>query len=626
MTTLGELFDVAVAQLQEVAQTPLASVAADERAALAGEVDGLLLQVQKSLGPRAYTPVLTTEERELTGAERNLEDCLGHARTSLDTARRYLSPREGLGGPSGERIASATQALGAVRDTINSHLGPDRAPLTPYAYLLRHQKAFDYLARRYSEVAWAAGHVVHRLAQGAEHPGAVDAFNQARTSLDHASVYARAATRDADHSLASFPAALPVEPVQAAATDPTSAVTARLAEDSERLSRAAYAALHDRAEQRLSGSDLQQISRWNAMGRLLAGRTMLHVAEGATDGEVRDGLKDAAAVLRESSKAWKSAAEAWRHVVDTGDPREHPQLSPPSYAQVQQGTVVQMPSTDPHPAVVISRTSVVRLGQLLFGPQWTPEQPPGAARSAADIVADAGGVGALAASAYRLSATGWQVAAAAPWVVRRAEAGLVTDSAGYRPTGLDKGRRFYPVHPRQVESLAGAYSAVMGAEQKGAAALLTAAQSAGTPVPRAMLDAAAHRSIAQEQKWVTAKPVQPASRILPRAYVPTDLVIGRRPGLLRGDAPEPAARMDDLHQAADAYVRPDVPPRGAQPDVQQRRKLGEGLAAAEVEVNAARSRSATVRKPPLPRPATVDQPGHLRRAPADPKRTPRQGR
>ncbi|WP_328741252.1 hypothetical protein OHA91_39600 (plasmid) [Streptomyces erythrochromogenes] len=532
MATLGELFDVAIARLDEVARTPLASIGADERAALAGEVEGLLLQVQKSLGPRAYTPTPTTEERELTAAERNLSDCLDLARDSLSTARRYLSPQGGESQAS-SRIASATQALGAVRDTISSHLGPDRAALTPYAYLLRHQKAFDYLARRQAEVAWAAGRVVHRLTQDAEHPGAVDAFNQARASLDHASVYARSSTRDADHDLAAFPTALPVEPVHAASTDPTSAITARLAEDSERLSRAAYTALHDRADQRLSGSDLQQISRWNAMGRLLAGRTLLHVAEGVTDGAVRDSLKDAAAALRGSSKAWKGAAEAWTRVVDIGDPREHPVLPPPGLAQVKQGTVASMPSTDPHPAVVISRTSVVRLGQLLFGSQWTPEQPPGNARPAADVVADAGGEGALAAAAYRLSATGWQMAAAAPWVVRRAEAGLVTDSANYRPAGLDRDRRFYPAHPRQIEVLTGAYSAAMGAEQKGAAALLTAAQSAGTPVPRAMLDAAAHRSIAQEQKWVSARPVQAPSQVLPRAHVPTELVTGRRPGLRR---------------------------------------------------------------------------------------------
>ncbi|MFI8503498.1 hypothetical protein ACIGFK_34065 [Streptomyces sp. NPDC085524] len=123
------------------------------------------------------------------------------------------------------------------------------------------------------------------------------------------------------------------------------------------------------------------------------------------------------------------------------------------------------------------------------------------------------------------------MAAAAPWVIRRAEAGLVTNSVDHQPPNLDQGQRFYPIHPRQVEALTNAYSAVMGAEQKGAGALLAAARSAGTPVPRAMLDAAAHRAIAQEQKWVTATPAQAPQRVLPRAHVPTDLVLGRRPGL-----------------------------------------------------------------------------------------------
>lgn len=535
MTTLGEMFDVAIGHLQEVAQTPLASVSTEERAALADEVGGLLLQVQKGLGPRAYTPTPTTDDqrarRALTPAEQNLEDCLADARKSLGTARQYLAPQSGEGGPAGARIASAAQAVGTVRDMIGSHLGPDRAALTPYAYLLRHQKAFDYLARRYSEVAWAAGHVVQRLAQGAEHPGAAEAFQQAKTALDHASVYARAASRDADHHLSAFPAALPVVPVQASVADATSAVTARLAEDCERLSGAAYTVLHDRSEQRLSGSDLKQISRWNALGRILVGRTLLHVAEQTPEGAVRDSLKNAAAVLRDSSAAWKGAAAAWTGIVDTGDPREHPPLSPPGSPQTRQGTAVKMPSVDPHPAVVISHASTMRVGQLLFGAEWTPDQPPGTARPAADILADAGGAGALAATAYRLCATGWQMGAAAPYAVLRAEAGLVTSAAEHRPTGLARDQRFYPVHSRQVESLTGTYTAVMGAEQKSAAALLSVAQSAGTPVPRAMLDAAAHQSIAQEQKWAPTQPVQTPQRVLPRAYVPTDLAIGRRPGL-----------------------------------------------------------------------------------------------
>ncbi|MFK0202081.1 DEAD/DEAH box helicase family protein [Streptomyces lavendulae] len=96
---------------------------------------------------------------------------------------------------------------------------------------------------------------------------------------------------------------------------------------------------------------------------------------------------------------------------------------------------------------------------------------------------------------------------------------------------------------------------------------------------------------------------------------------------LRGDAPEPAACMDRLHEAADRYGQPPVPPRDDESELQTRmRKLGDGLAASQVKVNAARSRSTTVRKPPKPRGAPADRPEHLRRTAADPKRGPRPGR
>ncbi|MEV8534708.1 hypothetical protein [Streptomyces sp. NPDC051211] len=533
MTTLGELFDVAVAQLQEAAQTPLASVGPEERVALTEGLVDVLGQIRKGLGPGAYTPVPTSEERWLTVPERNLDEYLDQASAALSTAQRYLrTPAARDAGPAGARIDSAARTLGAVRDTIGSHLGPDRAPLTPYAYLLRHQSAFYYLSGRYAEVAWQAGQVVQRLAQGSEHPGATEAFESARTHLDKASVLTRVATRETDAHLGAFPLALPVEPVRASPADPTDGVVLRLGEDSERLSRAAYLALHDRDERRLSGSDLQQLSRWTSMARLLVGRVLLRVAEGLPDGAVADGAREAAAVLRESSQAWKTAAGGWRHVVDTTDPREHPDLPPPGYDLVQRGQVVRLPSTTPHPAVVISHTSTTRVGQLLFGPRWTADQGPGTARPAADILADAGGPGPLVAALYRLPSSGWQLAAAAPWAIRRAGATLVSDVVEHRPPGLDKAQRFYPVHRREVEALTGAYSAVMAAEQKTAGALLEAARRTGTAVPRAVLDAYAHRAIAQEQRWAPAQQVQPKPQQVPRAYVPQELLV-RRPGARR---------------------------------------------------------------------------------------------
>ncbi|MFE7245245.1 hypothetical protein [Streptomyces sp. NPDC057580] len=174
--------------------------------------------------------------------------------------------------------------------------------------------------------------------------------------------------------------------------------------------------------------------------------------------------------------------------------------------------MVRLPQVVPHPATVIAHTSAVRVGQLLFGAQWRPD---GAGRPEArpvrDILDDVQGVGALAALLYRLPATGWQLAAAAPLAVKRAQSGLVTDSVEHRPGPDHPGqRRFYPVHHRQLDSLTGTYRAVMPAEQIAAAALLETARQGGATVPRALLDAAAHRNIAAQQQWGHAQTSRPA--------------------------------------------------------------------------------------------------------------------
>ncbi|MEU5811540.1 hypothetical protein [Streptomyces sp. NPDC047718] len=534
MTTLGDLFNVSITHLTAAADETWPVAGHSEQAALTSRIDDLLQQISRGLGPTAYTPVPTTEERNLTLKEKNLDTLLAQASMWLRRAQQYLEvPPDGPTDSAGTRIEAATQAVVAVRDTIGSHLGPDRSPLTPYAYLLRHNTAFDYLTDRYAELSRAAGQVVHHIAQSAEHPGAREAFEAARTSLDRAAVLTRYATRTAPDHFDAFPLALPVIPVQAAPGDPTNLVTAQLAEDSERLSRAAYAAMHDRDEHRLSGSDLKQLSYWTSASRLLAGRVLRHAANGLASDQESATLQQAAGVLRKSATAWSTASDQWSQIVDTTDPREHPMLPPPGYPQIKLGRVMRMPSRDPHPAVVIARTTAWRTGQLLFGMHWTPDDGPQTPRPSADILADAGGPGPLAAALYRLPSTGWQMAAAAPWVIKRAGATLVCDIAEHRPPTLDRSTRFYPVHPRVVDALTRAYSAVMAAEQSSAGALLDAARQAGTAVPRAMLDASAHRTMLLEQTSAPKRQVQPAQRNLPRAAVPQELMVGRRPGLRR---------------------------------------------------------------------------------------------
>lgn len=52
----------------------------------------------------------------------------------------------------------------------------------------------------------------------------------------------------------------------------------------------------------------------------------------------------------------------------------------------------------------------------------------------------------------------------------------------------------------------------MPAEQTAAVALLESARQAGVAVPRALLDAAAHRNIAAQQHWGTTQTRPPAVR------------------------------------------------------------------------------------------------------------------
>ncbi|WP_327259745.1 hypothetical protein [Streptomyces sp. NBC_01240] len=492
MATLGELYDIAGEHLRAAAEAMPSLADPAYRSATAQ-------QLEQVIG-RMRDPLVAGVEEAQSAIEADLAAQLDRACGALRTARRLLSAEDG-GMPRPNELTSAGQAVAAVRDLAESHRGPDRVPVTAYAYLLGTRAARGYVARRTAGLAWEAGRVAHALSSGVQDPGVEAALAEVRSCLDQGSVFGRTGTQDADEGIAAFPVALPVEPVQASPSDPTREVIARLGEDCERLGRVAFETLHDRSDHRLSGSDLQQMSRWTAMARLLSGRVLLRIAEDHQDTAVASALQETAGALRGSAQAWQQAAAAWHRVVDLADPRAHPRLPPPSYEIVRQGKAVRLPRVTPHPGAVISHTAVVRVGQLLFGAHWQPEERHGEPRSRTAILADARGEGLLAAALYRLPASGWQLAMAAPLAVRRAQGALVTDSVDHRPQRLPGEMRFHSAHPRQVEKLIGAYARVMAAEQAAACALLDLAKQTRADVPRALLDAGAHRLLAEQQGW-----------------------------------------------------------------------------------------------------------------------------
>ncbi|RVU15255.1 hypothetical protein EOT10_39500 [Streptomyces antnestii] len=383
--------------------------------------------------------------------------------------------------------------------------------MTPYALAFAEQPARSYLLRRSAELAWGAGRVARALAQAAPSGHAEVQLQLAHDSLARASVVGRAAGADENPALAAYPLALPLAEHPALPTDRLHTIPDHLADDCERLSRAAFEALHGRGEQQLSGSDLQQLARWRALGNLLSGRALLYVADQAPTPAAADELREAATKLRTAARTWQEAASGWHRVVDVADPRAHPTLPPPGYALVRSGRFAAMPATAPHPALGVAHAATTRMGQLLYGAEWQPSTPGRPeARPAADVLADAGGLARLTETVYRMSATGWQLAAASPVALRRIGARLVTNTVEHRPA--DAAYRFYPLPGHRAERLAESYKPVLNAERTAASALLRTARHTGMDLRRATLDAAAHQSIAAQRLDTTRFPPRCAAQ------------------------------------------------------------------------------------------------------------------
>lgn len=528
-TTLGELYETAGHHLRVAAAAPLLPDDVHEQAVVLQLLDELLGHVQSTLEsagerPRRVNPGPAT--------------ALAVARNALRlTARRLPAPAlpdevDLYDVPLGR----AVQAAAVVQDLIAGHHGQDGAPVTPYALAFTERSARSYLVHRSADLAGGAAQVVLALGRAATGEATAVQLHVARTNLDHAFVSGRAAGEHRNQALAAFPLALPLAPRPALPTDPADTISAHLSDDCERLSRAAFESLHGRGERALSGSDIGQMARWLAMGSLLSGRLLLHVAA-HTDAEAAEGLREAADRLRTAAQAWQQSASRWHRIVDLADPRAHPALPLPGYQLVRSGRFTSMPRTPPHPALLIARASTTRLGQLLYGTDWTPETPGRPdQRDAREILADTGGLAGLTQTLYRTTATGWQLAAAMPATVRRIESTLVTDNIDHRPA--DATHRFYPLPGHQAGRLAEHYEKVTEAEQAAAVSLVRTAPRTGMDTARARLDMAAHRHIRSGRPWL---PLETAASQGTEAERPSARAARGRSTTVARTAPGPAA-------------------------------------------------------------------------------------
>lgn len=253
-----------------------------------------------------------------------------------------------------------------------------------------------------ADLAWGAARVAQALSEVIGNEGTAVRLYVARGSLGQASVFGRDAGRHKNSALAAFPLALPLDPRPALPTDATGTIPPHLADDCERLSRAAFESLHGRGQPSLSGSDLKQLARWRAMSNLLCGRALLQAAAHA-DSETAEGLRQAADRLRTAAQAWERSAARWGRIVDLADPRAHPKLPLPSYDVARGGQLAPMPKTSPHPALPTAHASTTRLGQLLYGAAWNPETPGRLSETSVRSSQTPGGLAELTQTAYRVN-------------------------------------------------------------------------------------------------------------------------------------------------------------------------------------------------------------------------------
>jgi hypothetical protein len=516
MAAWGEYLDLAVGHVRAAA----AELPADTTVRPLEQLRVLVERIGTYPGVLSHPGVPGASGPRGTEFGRAVDEALVSVRAAAVTAAR-------LGAPADAAVLALTEAgqqVAASRDLLGSHRLPDGRPATPYLRLLAQTAVQRHVTARLAGLMWETSRLLASLAERNDEPAVRAALLTAREEAVRASALGRVAAADgAAAEIEALPTAPALLPERLDAPDLPG--TVRRVEDAcDRIGRAVYEASLGSGERPLSGSDMRQMARSLALGHLLAGRVLLHLADEQFP-ELGDGLRQAASQLRGAARAWQETAAAWERVVDLRDPREHPRLPRFSYQVVRDGGAVPLPRTTPHPATVDAHAVAVRWGHLLYGGQWSPTAGVRAEpRPAGHVLTDAGGLGPLLAGVYRLPATGEQLAHAGPHILRTARPALVTERIEGRPTGLPRQLRWYPVPARRLDALADAYPPAADAERHAVTATLATAKVAGTAVPRACLDAAVHRISAPpgssplDAPYASAAQERKAAREVARAF------------------------------------------------------------------------------------------------------------
>ncbi|WP_316528083.1 hypothetical protein [Kitasatospora brasiliensis] len=469
---------------------------ASRSGALAGTCR-LLHQYAGRFGPLAHDP-LGIDEDDVARLRGNL-DALGRA---LRDEAAYASPERD---PVSRHIADATRFLAFGSDLLASHHGPAGQPRSPYAAYLNSPTVARHVIAETAELASTAGRLAARLGQSS--PPSRDASDSrfaARRLAGPAVLIEQAAIgihrglnapRPANPApgLTHLPVAVTAPPPPVRPGEPRHEALLAVATGADWL--AAHTA-RKTAERPSTIGELPVIADHTAAAHLLSARLLEHTSSLLVpDPGTCDALTSAAHTLRAAAQAWRRAADSWKQAAL----RSAPQISDPHFVRE-------------------AEFAGVRLGRTLFSDGWThrdgTRRTP---RAPQDIVATRTDSAALLAAVHAVPAAGQVLAEHTPWIAAAAvEHGvLLSSDLAHNPRGgtpadqfQDRWTRWYPALPQQVVPVTAAYNAARQASGAAQSAVARAAEAAGHPIGRAVLDADRRRTLG-----FTGDPAHDARRV-----------------------------------------------------------------------------------------------------------------
>ncbi|MFE4973368.1 hypothetical protein ACFRAR_14790 [Kitasatospora sp. NPDC056651] len=389
--------------------------------------------------------------------------------------------------PAASHLTQAARFLRLAGDLVASHHGPDGEPRSPYAAYLDSAGVARRMVAETAELASTAGRVAVRIGQLCPPARRVARRHEVAHRLGERAVLIEQAAIGIQRQLQLPRPSVPapgLTHLQAAATTVPHPV--RPGESQEDALRAVGAGLDwlaahtaQQADQRLPDAtigELSSVAGHCAVAHLFTARLIEHTRDLLTfDPVAQGGLGTAGEALRAAAKLWRQAADSGKPAFGSAPASSNPRL------------------------VREAEFALVRLGRTLFSSGWTRldggQRTP---RATHEIITTPGDAPYLLAAVHAVPAAGQVIAEHVPRIaatlVRRGV--LLSSDPAHNPRGStpsdqirDGWTRWYPASAEQISHITSAYNTARQASAAAQIAVARAAEAAGHPLARAVLEA-----------------------------------------------------------------------------------------------------------------------------------------